>query len=113
MLLTAAERCNQVYTPAYASPEIIVYMNGHCPGMPDGANDIWALGVTLHQILTCASLNWRLAFGSVSAATPADLTSERLGRAQASLTREHTLWVRLLNSLLSLILRLTSSDTDT
>ena len=48
--VTAAGRVNEMYSPAYASPEIIAQMHGFCKVMTDQPNDLWALGITLHQV---------------------------------------------------------------
>lgn len=53
---------NECFTPLYASPELLQRVGSTCPHMADRPNDLWALGVMLHGIFTCASPNWQSAF---------------------------------------------------
>ncbi|KAL3130893.1 hypothetical protein ABBQ38_000220 [Trebouxia sp. C0009 RCD-2024] len=84
-------RCNQMYTPEYASPEIVAEMSEGCSPMLEQPNDLWAWGVCLHQIFTCTSLSWQPAFGSVCGA-PDGMSTDCIVRAQASLSKEQASW---------------------
>lgn len=96
--VTAAERVNEMYSPAYASPEIIAQMHGVCDVMTDQPNDLWALGVTLHQVFTCASRSWQTAFGSAVAGGA--MCTERMLQMQKALIEKQTVWVCVLTTAL-------------
>lgn len=91
--VTAAGRRNEMYSPAYASPEIIAQMHGVCEIMAEQPNDLWALGVTLHQVFTCASRSWQTAFGSAVAGGA--MCTERM--IQKALIEKQAVWVRVLD----------------
>lgn len=38
------------------------YLGQLGPVMEDNFNDMWALGVMIHEVLTCTGLNWETAF---------------------------------------------------
>lgn len=93
--VTAAGRRNEMYSPAYASPEIIAQMHGVCEIMTDQPNDLWALGVTLHQVFTCANRSWQTAFGFAVAGGA--MCTERMLQMQKALMEKQAVWVCVLD----------------
>ena len=87
---------NQCFTPKYASPELLKHVGSECPLMADRPNDLWALGVMLHGVFTCANSDWQSAFhpSSEDVAAGKQLPSHQqaLSTAQA-IARQQALWV--------------------
>lgn len=94
--VAAAGLENQCFSALYASPELLPYVGLACPLMADRPNDVWALGVMLHRVFTCASPNWQTAFEPTihdEAARQLLPPNQRDVHTACAIARQQALWV--------------------
>ena len=96
---------NGAFTPTYASPMLIQYLGSRqLPVMNDMANDVWAMGVVLFELIMSTEGVWKKNQGPfMFGPRPKDLkgctsgsSNEQISKLRMAVQREQSQWVKSL-----------------